>query len=328
MEAQPMVTILMATYHGDKYLVAQLESILAQTYQNWELIIRDDNSKDATQQIITDYLSTDKRIKQIKSGDLHGTACRNFSQLFDWAYQEKKQYILFADQDDVWLPNKIEQSLHHIEEEEKKYGEKTPLVKYSKFKFIDGEGNPIHTLLKLPANLSLKVLLTENYAWGCTMILNRAAIDLIKHIPPESVNHDYYIALVVSAFGRVSLIDEALVLYRQHQNNVSGNVDKMSFSSRFKRYFKNSAVMIKPLTENYALVKSFYERYSTQLPQAQRLLIAGFLAAYQAGFFELLKTLLKFGIFKIGLGKNLVYIYTLFLYRKAVVDDVYNSSKK
>ncbi|MCZ4224354.1 glycosyltransferase family 2 protein [Pedobacter rhodius] len=328
MSELPLLTILMATYNGGKYLIAQLESILAQTYQNWELVIRDDNSTDTTQKIITEYLSKDKRLRQLKFGDLHGTACRNFSQLFDWACQENKQYILFADQDDIWLPDKIELSLKEIKEDEKVYGFTTPLAKYSSFEFIDEEDNPIDRILKLPAELTLRVLLNENYAWGCTMILNRAAVDLIKHIPPESVNHDYYIALVVSAFGRISLINKDLVLYRQHQNNVSGNVENMGFSSRFDRYFRNTSVMIKPLTQNYALVKSFYEHYSDKLSPENKRLISGFLSSYQSGFFNLLKTLFKFGIFKIGLGKNLVYIYTLFLYRKKVIDAIYKSSKK
>ncbi|KQR72112.1 glycosyltransferase family 2 protein [Pedobacter sp. Leaf176] len=328
MNELPLLTILMATYNGDKYLTAQLESILAQTYQNWELIIRDDDSTDLTQTIIADYAEKDARITQLEFGNLHGTACRNFSQLFDWAYQENKQYMLFADQDDIWLPDKIELSLKEIKEDEKAYGFNTPLVKYSGFKFIDEEDSPIDKLLKLPADLNLKVLLNENYAWGCTMILNWAAVDLIKHIPPESVNHDYYIALVVSAFGRVSLINKDLVLYRQHQNNVSGNVKNMGLSSRYKRYFKNPSVMVKPLTQNYALIKSFYERYSEGLSPENKRMVAGFLSSYQAGFFKLLKTLLKFGIFKVGLGKNLVYIYTLFLYRKEVINNIYNSSEE
>jgi len=328
MSELPLLTILMATYNGDKYLTAQLESILAQTYQNWELIIRDDNSTDLTQTIIADYAEKDARITQLEFGNLHGTACRNFSQLFDWAYQENKQYILFADQDDIWLPDKVEFSLKEIKQDEKAYGFTTPLAKYSRFKFIDEEDNPIDRILKLPAELILRVLLNENYAWGCTMILNRAAVDLIKHIPPESVNHDYYIALVISAFGRVSLINKDLVLYRQHQNNVSGNVKNMGFSSRFERYFKDTSVMIKPLTQNYALVKSFYERYSDKLSPENKRVISGFLSSYQSGFYNLLKTLFKFGIFKIGLGKNLVYIYTLFLYRKEVIDTIYNSSKE
>ncbi|GGI28221.1 glycosyltransferase family 2 protein [Pedobacter mendelii] len=328
MNEPPLLTILMATYNGDKYLIAQLESILAQSYQNWELIIRDDNSTDTTQKIITEYLSKDKRIQQLQFGDLHGTACRNFSQLFDWAYQEQKQYVLFADQDDVWLPNKIEQSIIEIEKEEKHYGFDIPLAKYSNFKFIDEAGKVIDKRLKLPSKLTLQVLLTENYAWGCTMILNHTAINLIKNIPPESVNHDYYIALVVSAFGKISLINQDLVLYRQHQNNVSGNVDNMSFSSRFKRYFANSSVMLKPLTQNYALVKSFYERYSDKLVDKNKQLVFSFLTGYKAGFFKLLKILIKFGIFKIGFGKNVFYIYTLYLYRKKVADAIYNSSGK
>jgi len=327
MNELPLLTILMATYNGDKYLIAQLESILSQTYQNWELIIRDDNSTDTTQKIITEYLSRDKRVQQLQFGDLHGTACRNFSQLFDWANQQNKQYILFADQDDIWLPNKVEESFRAIRAEEMIMGNNTPLAKYSKFKFIDEYGNDINKHLKLPPKLNIQVLLTENYAWGCTMILNNAAVKLIKNIPPESVNHDYYIALVVSSFGKISLINQDLVLYRQHERNVSGNADKMSFKKRYERYFKETKVMIKPLKENYALVKSFYNNYKERLSALNKRMVFSFLDSYKISFLSLILTMLKFKIFKIGVGKNLVYLYTLFLYRKQVVDAIYNSSE-
>ena len=328
MDELPLVTILMATYNGDKFLAEQLESILSQQYKNWELVIRDDDSTDSTQNIISDYVNQDSRIKQITFGNLHGTACRNFSQLFDWAYQHKKQYILFADQDDIWLPDKIEQCVIEILAEEKLNGYNTPLAKYSNFKFIDDRGNLIDKQLKLPSILRLQVLLNENYAWGCTMILNQAAINVVKHIPSESVNHDYYIALVLTTFGKISLIGKDLVLYRQHQANVSGNVKRMSFASRFNRYFKNSSVMIRPLTQNYALVKSFYERYSNELSGQNNLMISSFLNAYKLSFLSLLIVLFKFRIFKIGLGKNVVYLYTLFLYRRLVVDNINNSFHK
>lgn len=326
MEDKPLLTILMATFNGEKFLVEQLESILAQSYQNWELIIRDDNSTDSIQSIISAFIKRDSRIKQIQYGTLHGTACRNFSQLFDWAYQQEKVYVLFADQDDIWLPNKIELSLKEIQEAEIVYGTAVPLVKYSGFNFIDDKGISIDKHLKLPDKLSLKVLLTENYAWGCTMIMNQPAINLVKHIPPESVNHDYYIALVVSAFGQVSLINQALVLYRQHESNVSGNIDKMSLKGRFNRYFKNINSMIEPLTQNLALVKSFYQNYADRLDQVNKKKVSGFLESYQSNFFKLLKTMLRLGILKIGFGKNMVYFYTLFLYRKQVIENIYNPS--
>lgn len=327
MITRPSLSILMATYNGEQYLVEQIESILAQTYTDWELVIRDDNSTDGTLEIIKSYVAKDGRIQLLAFGHLHGTACRNFSQLFDWAYQNQKQYTLFADQDDIWLPDKLELSVKKIKEDEQVFGGGVPLAKYSSFQFIDEQGHLINKRLKLPASLGVNVLLNENYAWGCTLILNQAAVKVIQHIPSELVNHDYYIALVLSAFGQISLIDKDLVLYRQHEKNVSGNVNKMSFSSRFNRYAKDSSVMLTPLVQNYELVKVFYEKYAERLPVRTKEMIAGFLNAYQQGFVKLMLTMSQFGIRKIGLGKNAVYFYTLFLYRKQVLDQIYNATR-
>jgi glycosyltransferase involved in cell wall biosynthesis len=319
MSEAPVLTILMATYNGAEYLERQLESILNQSYPSWELIIRDDQSGDDTLQIINSYLEKDPRIKLIEYGSAHGSACRNFSALFDWAYANDKSYLLFADQDDIWLPHKLERSLAAMIKHENAYPAGFPLLCYSNLSFIDAQDQQIDTRLPLPKELKLEVLINENYAWGCTLILNRAAVQKIKHIPADSVNHDYYVALVVSAFGKNLLIDEDLILYRQHQKNVSGNVDKMSFMSRFNRYFRDTEYMLKPLIDNYRLVQTFFNRYHTKINDQQRVMISDFLDKYQRSFPALFMAMWKHQIFKIGLGKNVVYFYTLYLLRKKVM---------
>ena len=319
MSEAPVLTILMATYNGAEYLERQLESILGQSYPSWELIIRDDQSVDDTLQIINSYVEKDPRIKLVDYGSAHGSACRNFSALFDWAYANDKSYLLFADQDDIWLPHKLERSLAAMIKHENAYPAGFPLLCYSNLSFIDAHDQQIEARLPLPKELKLEVLINENYAWGCTLILNRAAVQKIKHIPADSVNHDYYVALVVSAFGKNLLINEDLILYRQHQKNVSGNVDKMSFMSRFNRYFRDTESMLKPLIDNYRLVQTFFNRYHTEISDQQRVMISDFLDKYQKSFPALFMAMWKHQIFKIGLGKNVVYFYTLYLLRKKVM---------
>jgi len=322
MKEETTLTILMATYNGARYLEKQLDSILNQRYPHWELIIRDDQSTDDTVNIIKAYCEKDDRIQCIQYGSAHGTACRNFSALFDWAYENNKGYILFADQDDIWLDHKLERSLAGLLKNESIHGTDFPLLCYSNLSFIDEEDHRVEAHLPLPPRLSLQVLINENYAWGCTMILNRAAVQKIKHIPTESVNHDYYAALVIAAFGQNILIDENLILYRQHQKNVSGNVDKMTFMSRFNRYFKDTDYMLKPLIDNYNLVHSFFNRYRNELQEDQVKMIHAFLHDYQKSFPALFLAMWKHKIFKIGLGKNVVYFYTLYLLRKKVMAHV------
>ena len=322
MSDQKEITILMATYNGEAYLIQQLDSILMQTYMNWKLVIRDDGSTDRTRSIITSYIKNDERISLICFGDVHGSACKNFSQLADWALTNNKGPVMFADQDDIWKDNKIAISIEELNRLEVQYGADVPLLCYSNFQFINAKGAELPQKLALPDHLQIRVLLNENHAWGCTMILNSAALAAITPIPLNAVNHDYWIALVVAALGKTKLIDQQLILYRQHNRNVSGNVANMSFASRFNRYIINQDYMIKPMAANLKTVMDFYSRYQDRLSAPDQTLINAFIINYHKDFFHLIRILFKNRIFKIGLAKNAAYLYTLLLLQKKVINQI------
>jgi len=313
------VTILMAVYNGEKYLREQLDSILSQTHENWQLVIRDDRSTDKSLAILTEYLQRDPRIMLLSHGSDHGSACINFSQLAAWAASTDAAYVMFADQDDRWKPEKVSVSLAAIFKMEQELGTDHPCMCYSTFQLMDEKGEDLPQRMPLPNHLPLMLMLSENYAWGCTMIINSAALKKITPIPYQAANHDYWIALVISALGNNQLIDRDLLFYRQHTQNVSGNVDKMSFTQRFKRYVVNIHSMLKPLTENLITVQLFFNRYQQELKKEDSRQVAAFIGAYQQGVLPLLTTLMKYRIFKLGLGKNVVYFYSLIRLRKQVI---------
>lgn len=319
MSDQREITILMATYNGEAYVREQLDSILAQTHKNWKLVIRDDRSSDGTLSILLQYLKSDERISLITYGELHGSACENFSDLSTWALEHTNGLIMFADQDDIWEKGKIAVSLEEMEKMETQYGQESPLLCYSNFQFINENGEELPQKLILPAALQLRVLLNENHAWGCTMILNPALLKLVVPIPADAVNHDYWIALVASALGKTRLIDQPLIRYRQHTHNVSGNIDNMTFAKRFNRYITNRAAMIGPLSANLNTVNVFYSRFYTSLSTGDQEMTSSFIAAYKKGFIPLLITIFKYKIFKIGLAKNAAYLYTLLLHSGKVI---------
>ena len=325
MSDQKEITILMATYNGEAYLVQQLDSILLQTYTNWKLVIRDDGSTDGTLGIITSYIKNDDRISLICYGDLHGSACKNFSQLASWAVDNNKGTVMFADQDDIWKENKVAVSVTELGQMEQQYGAALPLLCYSTFQFINEAGETLPQQLTLPDQLQIRVLIHENHAWGCTMILNQAALNAVVPIPATAVNHDYWIALVVAALGKTKLIKQDLILYRQHTQNVSGNVDNMSFAKRFNRYITNQDYMIAPLAANLQTIMDFYSRYQDQLSNPDQELINEFIINYHKDFPHLIRTLFRYNIFKMGLAKNAVYIYTLLLLQQKVIRQL-NSS--
>jgi len=319
---QKEITILMATYNGAAYLAMQLDSLLRQTYMNWKVIIRDDGSTDDTLLIIADYINRDSRISLTDFGTAHGSACINFSALTEWAIKNACQYVLFADQDDIWKDDKIAVSMQYILAMEAEYGIEMPLLCYSTFQFIDEKGTLLPQRMKLPSELELRVLLNENHAWGCTMILNAAALNLIVPIPPEAVNHDYWIALVIAALGKTKLIPQDLLFYRQHLLNVSGNVDKMSFTKRFNRYITDRDTMLIPLSANLVTISLFNYRYKTRLSRSTQKMLHDFIKAYYTGFTKLALTMMNYRIFKIGFAQNLAYFYTLLLLRAKVVKDI------
>lgn len=313
---KPCVTILMATYNGAKFLPEQIESIIAQTYSDWQLIIRDDRSTDNTVQIIERYLYDD-RIKLINYGSDYGSACTNFSNLVEWAKQNSTGYIMFSDQDDIWKNNKVKKSFDFIKSIEQEYPQ-TPLLGYTKFDFITENGDSIQKQILLPSGLKTSTMLVENYAWGCTMIMNHDLLKITKKIPYNAVNHDYWLALLCSAFGKVVLLDEDLIYYRQHSHNVSGNISNSFWKNRVTRYITQKDIMIKHFAANLSTVMLFSKTYADMLNSEKKKLIDNYIKQYNSMGIALLAGMLNKKILKFGVLKNLTMFPFLLLFKNKI----------
>ena len=128
-----MLHILMSTYNGERYLAQQIESIIAQTYTDWCLFIRDDGSKDGTKQILDAYAVKDKRITVLRDTENVG-ACRSFERLLEQC--GGAGYYAFADQDDVWDADKLEICMQVIRAQEKAFPRK-PVVVHTDLRVVD-----------------------------------------------------------------------------------------------------------------------------------------------------------------------------------------------
>jgi rhamnosyltransferase len=317
-----MVTILMATFNGSTFIAEQLDSILAQSHQDWELLIRDDLSTDGTVSIIQKYVEADSRIKLLSLDGEHGSATINFSVLFDYAYTLRTPYVMFSDQDDIWKPNKIENSLRFIQKQELKLKQSTPVLVYGSLEYVDAAAQIIPQELKMPGALDFNILLTENHAYGCTMILNRALVDKIVHIPETSENHDYWVALVACTLGKAVLDPDKLILYRQHTSNVSGNVYRSKMSSRVNRYFKQVDFLLPVFVKNYRMIKSFFGIYKDVLDDETRELMAGYITAYNSDIFSLLFFMARNRFRKLGIMQTFAHYYTLLHLRRKVLEQL------
>lgn len=215
-----LVSIVMATYNGEKYLREQLDSILQQTYRNFELIVVDDASTDETLSILYEYSALDDRI-HIFSAEKNIGLVANFERGLRLA---RGEFIALSDQDDIFRKDKIELLLATL-----KAHPKRDLV-LSDLSLIDENGNKIansmwrYSKLKPKQGKPLQRLLYANFATGCAMMFTHRLLELAIPFPPDCIVHDWWLAVVAtsSKAGGMCLVEEQLTAYRQHGSNVLG----------------------------------------------------------------------------------------------------------
>jgi len=276
------IAILLATYNGEKYLHRQLDSLLNQTYTDWHLYVRDDRSKDNTMSVLNTYLNNyPHKITIVENREGNGGSIANFNALLQVA--KDASYVMFCDQDDEWEKDKIEISLLKMQKLEKQFGKDCPLMVFTNFQYVDEQMNVIESKknfrINRIANFGFPQLFAQNPVYGCTTISNRALVTRVGFIPQQSENHDHWIALVASAFGKLYYLDKKTVRYRQHANNVSGNFDNNSFQKRFRRIFfqkKN----YKDIVARRSMLLFFKQRYYSALDKKHQSVLDNFLIFY------------------------------------------------
>ncbi len=267
MSEKERVQILLATYNGERFLHEQLRSLLNQTHNEIDILASDDNSKDASRNILKEhgirFLSSDTPLGCIG----------NFSKLLQ---SRNAPYLAFSDQDDVWLPEKIENCMKAMKNAEQKFSDKTPILIHTDLRVVDGSLNQIassfwnYTGLD-PLNKSeLSHLLVSNNITGCTVLMNEALANLIEGVPNEAIMHDWWAALAAAAFGKIIALEKPSILYRQHGKNTLGAKkaglkayfdkirDKERFAAARKQQFKRKIQ-----------AEAFLDKYHTKLSQDQ-----------------------------------------------------------
>ena len=258
------LAILLATYNGEKYLREQLDSILSQTFKNWELYIHDDASSDSTPAIISDYASLFPQKIHVLNSPATGSAKDNFMFLMN---NIDSPYIAFCDQDDYWHPDKLEKSLSEMHDVENELGADIPVLVFSELSVVDEHLQPICDTLSAFQNLdctrtNFEKLLLQNVATGCTVVINRALLTLARTENTSGiVMHDWWCALVASRFGVISFISEPLVDYRQHSSNSVGALDVNSASYAKKKLSDTSRIQ-KDLSDTRLQAKCFADKFN------------------------------------------------------------------
>ena len=230
------IAVLLATYNGEKYLLELLESLLRQSFQNFCCFIHDDGSKDRTTEILKAYCSQYPQKFVMVEGCSMGGAKSNFMYLME---QVQAEYYMFCDQDDVWLPKKVELSYNSIKEQR----EDIPTAVYTDLMIVNSELTVIdssyyHYTGKNPNKNSLVDLLKTNVTVGCTMFLNRALRDKAIQVSDfdNVFMHDWWLSLIASVSGKLIFVNEQTILYRQHSDNAVGAIKKKKLFEKVAQY--------------------------------------------------------------------------------------------
>lgn len=211
----PQVVVLLSTYNGAAYLEAQLESLRVQQGVSVRLHARDDGSTDGTCAILRRYQAVWPDLIDMEAGP-NLRAAASFLRLLHTAPQA--EYYAFCDQDDIWQPDKLARAIAALEDHSE------PALYCSTMTLVD-QDLKVLTISAPYGDLSLRHLLFENVATGCTMVFNAAARKLIDSLDPSPgaiLMHDWWCALVITALGTVRYDARPTVLYRQHGGNVVG----------------------------------------------------------------------------------------------------------
>ncbi|HEY2583196.1 MAG TPA: glycosyltransferase family 2 protein [Mucilaginibacter sp.] len=270
------VSVILTTFNGAVYIKKQIESILNQTVPPDEIIVCDDNSTDDTVFKLNSFL--DKRIKVFVNTTQLGVV-ENFKKAATLA--QPGNWLAFADQDDIWQPQKLNRlidAMHLIDDG------KTPSLIYSDLAVIDKNDDVISPSFWgkqkiFPEKIRLATLLYGNVVTGCTTLINYSMAEEFFCMENNVYLHDEWLSLIAYSFGRVKFLKEKLVLYRQHENNItfSENYKIPGIIGAIKDNFNYLIKKKKFLSHQFGLAKAFLLQYRHKLDNKQIRTVENFL---------------------------------------------------
>lgn len=307
------IDILLATYNGEFFIEEQLKSLFEQSYQNFKILVRDDGSKDRTLEIVRQYQKYyPGRIEIIVDDDRGLGPSGNFGRLLQYS---TAPYIMFCDQDDVWLENKIERTLAEMKKVEAKSEKDFPILIHSDLIVVNKDLNIIKESMSKSQKLyahqnEFHQLLIQNNITGCTMMINKPLLKYAFPIPQEAIMHDWWLGIIASAYGKVQYIDEGLILYRQHGSNDVGaqifNLRYILKKINFKSINEAKESVYRTVKQSRRLQKTGY-----QLPKKYKEINEAYSKIYSYNKFKRVSTLFKYKLFKKGILRNLALLFVI-----------------
>ena len=296
------VEILLATYNGERYLREQLDSLFHQDYKNWIIRACDDASTDGTYKILEEYKEKypDKFILA-KNEAGFGSAKTNFMHLI---CSSTCDYVMCCDQDDIWLPNKISMTLQAMKENEQ---QEAPVLVHTDLKVVDSELNILSESFFEHSNFrkefQLNEILIQNFVTGCTMMMNRHLVNLMRrvHDCEHILMHDWLASVLATGVGKVVFVDMPTMLYRQHTINSVG-AKKYGFALFVSKL--KEAKMRQSLVDTTVQAKKIAELYQDILEEEKYKFIHQYGTLWEKKKLQRICFYLKYKVLKKGLPRK------------------------
>lgn len=311
-----VISILMATYNGDKYIRQQLDSIFSQTYENWVLYISDDGSTDDTIAIIHEYMNKVSEGKIVLlNGPRIGFAGNFFSLLHN--AQIISAYYAFCDQDDIWVDTKLDDAVSAVNAASSNanseyilYGSRTYL--------IDSKGNKCGASPCFQRSFGLQNALVQSYSGGNTMLFSRGLKKVIETFPADEVivSHDWFLYLICSALGGEIIYDEnPKVLYRQHDDNLVGsNLGINSKLTRLRKIYGGDFKRWNAVNEkNLSFLKD-------KIAMEQRKIIASYYHANSFSAISRIRSFIHAGVYRQSVFETMFFMIMSFMGKLGFVE--------
>lgn len=291
---KPKVAILMATYNGEKYIDQQIGSIIEQDYQEWDLFISDDGSKDKTVDIIRSFGEHDPRIKKILFNMDHG-AFSNFYCLLRYAQKnlaDKYDVFCLCDQDDIWEKDKIRVEVNAIANNH----DENVLV-YSDLAIMNADNSLTGKKMSDYFDIELKncydIFFNSVFVWGNTIAISNALMKRINfdYDISKQYSHDQFLAVNAVIYGKVVYINKPIVRYRRYTGNVSGFAPKKSVTGVINKVLLSCGKTIEKHGSYYVNILKVLDNCDKEAGALDDIR-----KAYLCGGVQALKVIKKYGI--------------------------------
>ncbi|MFC8682199.1 glycosyltransferase family 2 protein [Microbacterium ureisolvens] len=302
--------MLLATYNSERFLGELLESLAAQTYRDFVLVVSDDCSTDRTLQIIADAAGAFANAPEVHVRTTpSGSAGANFASLLA---DSTGDVVFLADHDDIWLPEKIERGLAKMRALAELHPEGTALLVHGDLTVIDEAGRQLapsfwaFKSISPQAGTRLRSALMHPSVTGCTAVLNRALVERVRDIPRTAVMHDWWVNLAACAFGAVDFDPEPWIRYRIHGANVSA--PKQSGLAGAVRRLPRPRDVRRWVRLRFDQGSAFLDDYRDQLPEESRAVLEQFVGIRSARWLRRRILLVRGGFLSPDAWRNLAIL--------------------